>query len=78
MTDSGQWNKNTPLQYLLLCDVLLSLLLLHSKFVVHLLTSLTNIFPFAQLVNMCQTFSGLSFRFCQDVFDFWIVLWVMV
>lgn len=78
MTDSGQRYKNKPLQYLLLCYVLLSLLLLHSKFVVHLLTSFTNIFSFAQFVNMCQTFPGLSFRFCQDVFDFWIVLWVVV
>lgn len=78
MIDGGQWHKNTLLQYLLLCDILLGLLLLHSKFVVHLLTSFTNIFPFAQLVNMCQTFPGLPFRFCQDVFDFWIVLWTNV
>lgn len=68
----------TPLLYLLFCDVLLSLLLLHSKFVVHLLTPFTNIFPFAQLINMCQTFSGLPFRFYQDVFDFLIVLREMV
>lgn len=66
--------EHTAQRYLLLCDVFLSLLLLHSKFVVHLLASFTNIFPFAQLVDMRQTFPGLPFRFCQNVFDFWIVL----
>lgn len=68
------YDKNIAPIYLLLGNVLLSLLLFHSKFVVHLLPSFTDIFSFAQLVHMCQTFPGLPFRFYQDVFDLWIVL----
>lgn len=66
--------EKNPTKYLLLGNVLLSLLLLHSKFVVHLLTSFTDVFSFAQLVHVCQTLPGLPFRFYQDVFDLWIVL----
>lgn len=68
------YDKKTPSKYLLLGNVLLSLLLFHSEFVVHLLPSFTDIFSFAQLVHMCQTLPGLPFRFYQDVFDLWIVL----
>ncbi len=68
------YDTKTSPKYLLLGNVLLSVLLLHSKFVVHLLPSFTDIFSFAQLVHMCQTFPGLPFRFHQDVFDLWIVL----
>lgn len=64
----------TPPTYLLLGDVLLSLLLFHSEFVVHLFSSFTNIFPLAQLVHVRQAFPGLPFRFLQDVLYLWIVL----
>lgn len=60
--------------YLLLRDVLLSLLLLHAKFVVHFLSTFTDVFPFAQFVDVCQTFSRLPFGFCQNVFNLWIIL----
>lgn len=71
---SINYDKKTPPKYLLLANVLLGLMLFHSEFVVHLLSSFTDIFSFAQLVHMCQTFPGLPFRFYQDVFDLWIVL----
>jgi len=67
-------DKKKTCKYLLLGDVLFSLLLFHSKFVVHFLSSFANIFSFAQLVHMCQTFPRLPFRFYQDVFDLWIGL----
>lgn len=57
------FDKKTPAEYLLLSDVLLGLLLFHSEFVVHLLPSFTDIFPFAELINVCQTLPGLPFRF---------------
>lgn len=60
--------------YLLLSDVLLSLLLLHAKFVVHFLPTLTDVFSFAQFVNVRQTFSGLPFGFSQNVFNLWVIL----
>lgn len=66
--------KLFQLNYLLLGEILLCLLLLHTKLVVHLLPSFTDVFSFAQLVHVGQTLSGLSLGFYQDVFDLWIVL----
>ena len=66
--------KKTPPKYLLLGDVLLGLGLLHAEFVVHLLASFTDVFAFAQLVHVRQTFPGQPFGLHQDVFDLWIVL----
>jgi len=60
--------------YLLFGEVFLGLLLLHSKLVVHLLSTLTNIFAFTEVINMGQTLPWLPLRLGQDVFDFWIVL----
>lgn len=68
------YEKKTPPKYLLLGDVLLCLLLFHAEFVVHLLSAFTDVFAFAQLVHVCQTFPGLPFGLYQDVFDLWIVL----
>lgn len=67
-------DNNIPPKYLVLGKVLLSILLFHSKLVVHLLSSFTDVFSLAQLVYMCQTFSVLPFRFYKDVFDLWIGL----
>lgn len=67
-------DKKVPPKYLLLGEILLRLLLLHSKFVVHLLSAFTDVFSFAQLVDVGQTLPGLSFGFCEDVFDLGIVL----
>lgn len=60
--------------YLLLCDVLLSLLLLHAKFVVHFLPTLADVFSFTQFVDVCQSFSGLPFGLAQNVFNLWVIL----
>lgn len=60
--------------YLLFGEVFFGLLLLHSKFVVHLLSTLTNVFAFTKVIHVGQALTWLSFRLGQDVFDFWIVL----
>lgn len=60
--------------YLLFGEVFLRLLLLHSKLVVHLLSTLTNVFAFTEVINVGQTLPWLPLRLGQDVFDFWIVL----
>lgn len=55
-------------------QVLIVLLLLHSELVVHLLAALADVFTFAQIVDVHQALSRLTFRLGQDVFDFWVVL----
>lgn len=60
--------------HLFFSEVLIVLLLLHSELVVHLLSSLADIFTFAQVVDVHQALPWLTFRLGQDVFDFWIVL----
>lgn len=74
LNESHALTRVKYMTYLLLANVLLCLLLFHSKFIVHLLPSFTDIFSFAQLVYMCQSLSRLSFRFSKDVFDFGIIL----
>lgn len=66
--------RESSVLYLLFAEVFLCLLLLHSKLVVHLLSTLTNVFAFTEVINMGQTLPWLPLRLGQDVFDFWIVL----
>lgn len=60
--------------YLLLLNVFISFILIHPKFVVHLLAPFTDVLPLTQLIYVGQTLLGLPFRFHQNVFDFWVGL----
>lgn len=61
-------------QYLLLGQVLIVLLLLHSKLVVHLLTTLADVLAFAEVVDVGQALPWLPLRLSQDVFDLRVIL----
>lgn len=60
--------------HLLLGEVLITLRLLHPKFVVHLLAPLADVLPLAEVVDVCQPLLGLPLRFPQNILDFGVVL----
>lgn len=65
----------SALRYLLLCEVLIILLLFHSKLVVHLLATFTNVFAFTEVIDVSQALPWLPLRLCQNVLDLRVILW---
>lgn len=55
-------------------QILIPLRLLHTKLVVHLLSTFTDVFALAKVIDMCKPFLGLPLRFGQDVLNLRVVL----
>ena len=70
--------KTCPSAFVIIChsDVLTTYLIVISLIFlfVHFISTLTNIFPFAQIVNVTHTLPWLSFRLVYDIFHLGMVL----
>lgn len=60
--------------HLLFGQILITLRLLHTKLIVHLLSTFTDVFALAKIIDMRKPFLGLPFRFGQDVLNLRVVL----
>lgn len=60
--------------YLFFGQILITLRLLHTKLVVHLLSTLTDVFALTEVIDVCEPFLGLPLGLSQNVLDLWVVL----